>query len=117
MSLFNSFALEVTRYDSVSIVKGRHISGSDTTSTINITASAQPLTGKEMETLPENRRNTSAYKVFTETELQTSNDATGLKPDRLTLFGKLCEIIQVQAWQNGLINHYECIASEIDDKP
>jgi len=117
MSLFNSFALEVTRYDSVSIVKGRHVPGSDITSTINITCSAQPITGKEMETLPENRRNTSAYTVFTETELQTTNDATGLKPDRLTLFGKVCEIIQVQPWQNGLINHYECIASEIDDKP
>lgn len=117
MSLFNTFALEVTRYDSVSSVKGRHVPDNDVTSTINITCSAQPLTGKEMETLPENRRNTSSYRVFTETELQTTNDATGLKPDRLTLFGKLCEIIEVQPWQNGLINHYSCVASEIDDKP
>lgn len=117
MSLFNTFSLVVTRYDSVSIVKGRHVPENDITSTINITASAQPLTGKEMETLPENRRNTSAYKIFTRTELKTTDDATGLKPDRMTLFNKLCEIIQVQPWQNGLINHYECIASEIDDKP
>lgn len=117
MSLFNTFALVVTRYDSVSIVKGRHVPDDDITSTVDIECSAQPLSGKEMETLPENRRNTSAYTVFTETELKTNDDDTELKPDRLTLFGKLCEIIAVQPWQNGLINHYECIASEIDDKP
>jgi len=117
MSLFNTHSLEVTRYDSVSIVKGRHVPGSDSTTSINITASVQPLTGNEISTLPENRRSTSSYKIFTETELKITNSATGLKPDRVTLFGNLCEIIRVQAWQNGLIPHYECIASEINDKP
>lgn len=116
MSLFNTFSLEVTRYDSVSIVKGRHVPGSDATSTINISASVQPLSGSEISTLPENRRETSSYKIYTETELKTASGSENLKPDRLTLYGKLFEIIQVKGWQNGLIPHYECIASEINGK-
>lgn len=113
------FSLVVTRYTSISIVNGRHVPTSDTTTSFNITASVQPLDGKTVATLPENIRENESYRIYTSTELfPTREDATPqLKADRVTLFNKLFEVIKVEKWQNSILPHFNCVVVKIDDKP
>jgi len=116
MSLFNTLDIEVTRYLSVSIVKGRHVPSGDVTETLNDKGTIQPITAKEMQTLPENRREGGTYKVYTSIALKTTDTAGVLKADRLLINSKVYEVVQVQDWQNNIINHYKSFVSLIDDK-
>lgn len=74
---------------------------------IPITASIQPLTGEELEMLPEARREKEIYKMFTSFQVQTLTDEN---PDQVQFFSKTFEIYEVKPWQNNanftIINHY-----------
>lgn len=119
MSLFNTFSLVVTRYNSIATSFGRHDPSSDVTSTVNIKGSVQPLDGNTMETLPENKRELETYRLYTKTQLFTTREVGGskLKADQVEIFGKTFEVIRVEPWQNSLISHYKAIVSRIDGNP
>lgn len=107
MSLRN-FTVGVKRFDGVTTwVKGRPVNDSQTA--FNIKCSVQPLTGKEMEALPEARRNRASYWVYTSTLLQTVEDRN---PDTMTLFGEVYEVFTVEPWQNNIISHFKALAQK-----
>lgn len=99
----------VMRKTAGSYINGLWVEG--TRSTFEIQASVQPLTGKEMEMLPEGRRNSQAVKIYTRTMLNTVNDAN---PDILLAFGSQFEIQTVEPWQSNVINHFKCIGIKLD---
>ena len=116
MSILGTLTIPVTRYTSVSIVKGRHVPGSDVTSSFNTIGSVQPMTAKDMETLPEGRRDRGGFKLFTKDLLLNTDIPNTLKSDRVTIEGSLYEVIQSQNWKNGIINHFKALVVQIDDK-
>lgn len=94
-------------------VKGRVTSGTDTP--LNIMASIQPLTGKDLETLPEGLRESGTLRLYTDFELRTADQKTKTPADVVTLYGKRHIVIQVLPWGNNVINHFKCIVSEAND--
>jgi hypothetical protein len=109
MSLRN-FTLSIRRLASGAYVDGTW-QAEIVTSTFDIRASVQPLKPKEMETLPEGRRNSQAYRIYTDIELHTTRHQN---PDRVELFGEEFEILSVAVWQNGIISHYKAIAVKLE---
>lgn len=90
-------------------VNGFWVEGSS--STFNILATVQPVSGLEMQSLPEGRRESQAVKIYTSTQLRTIEDSKN--PDILLAFGYEFEIATVEPWQSNLINHYKCIAYKL----
>lgn len=76
-----------------------------------IVASIQPTTGKDLDAVPENRRSSAAFKIYTSSELQIA-DAGEQNSDELTIFGKQYEVIAKLPWQNNLLNHYKYIVAK-----
>jgi hypothetical protein len=109
MSLRN-FILSIRR-----LASGQYVDGTWTTEAeiapFDIIASVQPLTPKEMKTLPEGRRNSQAYRIYTDIELHTTRHQN---PDRVQLFGEEFEILSVEVWQNQIISHYKAIAIKVE---
>lgn len=95
-----------------SYVNGRWVEGSFTDSPI--TASIQPLIGEELQELPEDRRGTESYKMYTSSVIQTITDAN---PNQVLFHGKTFEVIQVFPWQNTSIffpvQHYKYICMRL----
>lgn len=72
---------------------------------ITIRTSVQPASSKDLELLPEGRREEAAYRLFTKSEL--------VNGDILSIFGIDHEILQVSIWQNGIIPHYSGLAVRV----
>lgn len=101
-----------------SYVNGRWVEGATTDSTI--TASIQPLTGEDMQSLPEARRESEAYNMFTSTQVRTVQEAgSNQNSDRILFGGKEFEVHQVHTWQNNanftIVNHYRYFILRIDN--
>ena len=90
------------------IVDGVYTDGAITPT--DILASTQPLTPHEIQQLPEGRRNSKSYWIFTDTAL---NMITSANPDLIEIDSKDYEIYKVEPWQNGLLNHYKCLVVEV----
>lgn len=90
---------------------GLWVEGASTTGTI--TASVQPLRGKEMEMLPEARRESQAYKLYTDTQLFTVDTTTNKNPDQVQINGDWHEVLIVEDWQNEILNHYKVIVVKL----
>lgn len=97
-------ALVVTRKTAGTVVDGLYVEG--VTSSINITASVQPLMPEEVDQLPEGKRTSDPRWLFTYTEL---NPASSANPDLVSIDGSLYEVDKVGQWQNNVINHYKCL--------
>lgn len=80
---------------------------------VNITASIQPLTARQMLLLPEGRRNTTAYNLFTSSRLFTAEPATNTNADKVILPDGTYEVFSCESWQNGIINHYKAVVTRI----
>lgn len=102
-----------TRREASTFVDGIAVPGAS--SVLNFTSSVQPLSGNEIETLPEGLRERANYWLYTSFELRTINQQTKTPPDEVILFGKTFIVKKVEAWQNGVINHYKVLVSEADD--
>ncbi len=105
MSSFRS-PLAVTRFTPGSYINGDWQEG--TRAEIAIQASAQPLNPKEMESLPEGRRDSQAVKIYPDTELFTVRDDTN--PDLVEYRGEVYEVISVAPHQSGVIDHFKAVA-------
>lgn len=105
--------LTVRRYaaGTYSTTTGKWIEGS--TSDFTIGASVQPLRGKEMELLPEARRESQAYKLYTDTQLFTVDTSSSENPDRVQINGTWHEVLIVEDWQNDVISHYKIVVVKL----
>lgn len=98
----------VKRVAAGSVIDGYYTNG--TSSTVNITASVQPLKPSDIQQLPEGRRNKKLFNIFTSTKL---NVVTSANPDKITIGTEDFELDQEEQWQNGILNHYKYLAIKV----
>ena len=79
------------------------------------TGSVQPLTGKELQFLPEGRRDIGLMKVYSNTPLSVSVEGSNIPGDVVIWAGRKWEIIRELVFANDLINHYKYIAALFND--
>ena len=96
-------------------VNGRYVEGS--TANISILASVQPADSRDIsrtiEMLPEGRRVTELYRLYTNVRLNTLTN--GENPDIATVDGGQFEVIAEANWSNNVINHYKYIINKIKE--
>lgn len=115
MSLFHPLTLTVRRKDPGSYVNGVWVEGTDVPD-FTIKASWQPLNGKDLETLEEGERLRVVYKGYTETELFPADPLTQEEGDIIEgPDGKDYEVVNVEPWQNNLINHYKFMVTRLKE--
>jgi hypothetical protein len=73
-----------------------------------IRANVQPVPAIVMETFPEGYRTKSAFILYTNTELNTSEDNLN-KPDVVMLYGKKYLVTKKEIWGSTELAHYEII--------
>ena len=110
MSSFRK-TIPCTRTAAGSYVNGIWVEGTATPFTIE--ASVQPLRAKEMIMVPEARRNSASYRLYTDTELFTVRPNVTTSPDRVTLFGETYEVLICEPWRNDVISHYKAIVVKL----
>jgi len=94
-------------------VNGFFEQGSETTLTIE--ASVQPAGDREVQLLPEGRRDAGAFRLFTDAVLQVAQEGTGKNNDVAMLEGAEYEIMAEMPWQNNLIPHRAYIAARVTE--
>ncbi len=92
--------------------EGRYTPGAAVDSIIY--ASVQPLSGRELERLPEGERQKHSVKVYTETELRTSDQAADTLADLLVINSGTFKVLRVDRW-SAVIPHYEAYAVREDE--
>lgn len=95
---------------------GSYVQGDWVVATVEnftFTGSVQPLTGKETEFLPENRRDTGLVKIYSNTPLAVSLEGSNTAGDVVIWAGKRWEVVQELVYANGLVEHYKYIAAYI----
>jgi hypothetical protein len=102
---------ELTAYNITGgqFTKGHWVKG--TPNQFTFKASVQPMIGRELEMLPEGRRHTQSYFLFTDNLLQT---VEGQNPDIVVIDNEQHEVFQRQNWQNQIIGHYRYIVIKLD---
>jgi len=70
--------------------------------------SVQPLTGRDVERLPEGLRDREARVVFTAADLRPANPAAGTHGDRVTFDGAEFEVQSAEPWVE-LGNYRRCV--------
>ena len=91
-------------------VSGFWVEGTE--SEITIQASVQPASYKEMELVDENRRETSKFKIYTDTLLRTAEKGSQ-NPDRVVYNSEEYEVVALGDWHNDVINHYKYLMSKV----
>lgn len=106
----SSFRKQIVRKTKATgtIIDGIFTEGATTPT--NIMASIQPIKPHEVEQLPEGRRDSQSYWLFTDIAL---NMITSSNPNLVTIAGEDYEVFKVEPWQNGILNHYKCLVSKV----
>lgn len=99
--------LTVTRYPAGSFIQGVWAQG--TPSSVSIQASVQPTSPHDLQRLPEGRRESVSYTLFSDEQLFTAQQGEGQNSDQVTLDGDLFEVVSCEKWQNGIVSHYKSI--------
>ena len=76
------------------------------------TASVQPTTPKQMQSLPEGRRNVASFSLYTNTELRTAEQHSH-QADIVVLDDGEYEVSAVERWNNGIIPHFVLIVTKV----
>ena len=102
MSPFNVFRkpLTVTRPAAGIYVDGLWVDGA--TSSLEIKASVQPATTDDLQSLPENRRQLGAYRLYSDSPFQSAKEGVQ-NPDLVVIHGDTYEIAQSEPWKNGVV--------------
>ena len=108
----NPFRSDFTVYRRVpgTRTEGKWVEGSEAAFTVS--ASAQPLRGEEMQSLPEGRRTMQAIKIYSDTELNTEDEENGISPDVFEFRGDRYEIVTSEPHQSGVIDHFKHLATK-----
>lgn len=101
--------LSVTRYAPGAYVDGFWVEGAP--STIQITASVQPASAEDMQTLPEGRRLTGAYRLFTDDTLFVADGQQ--QADVVQIDGHPYETMTTAHWHNGIVPHRSYLVSRV----
>ena len=101
------------RYAAGSKVKGRWVEGAD--SPLDFRASVQPISPETMASVPENRRETARYELYTDFRCKTVDKVAGTNADRVTIDGEEFEVFAVGVWQNKILPHYQVLVASIKD--
>lgn len=101
--------ITVRRRAAGSWVDGQWVEGSE--SSITIQASVQPARQDDMEMLPEGRRLTGAYRIYTDAELTIATEAGDQNADIVEIRGADYEVTARADWQNRLIDHRRYIVT------
>lgn len=100
----------VTRRLSSTFVNGRAVPDPSPT-TVQIVASVQPASGRDLLRLPEARRDNETRILFTVTKLWTGDQGGTYEADIVTVDGIAWEVQHVESWiQPGGDPVYRCIA-------
>lgn len=99
IDVFQSGTYTFTRTAKGSFTNGRYTKGA--TSNFSAIASIQPVTGRELQALPEAYHEKEVKIVFTKTALQA-----GTHPDQVTIDSVLYEVFKVEKWDAFGDTHY-----------
>lgn len=103
IELLQSGTYTVTRPNPTTLLNGRRVE--PTSTTFEITASAQPASGRSIASLPEGLRSSESMDVFTRTELRQARPDASVEGDRISIDGAVFEVANVKRW-NKLGNFY-----------
>jgi len=107
--------IRVTRVEkSGQYVNGTYVPGDFPVDVPNVRASIQPAPGKMMQSLPEGRRSSEAYLLYTDSMLYTAETSSSQNTDIVIINDTEFEVAKVGPWQNGVINHYEVLVVKAD---
>ena len=90
-------------------VKGRWQESTGTP--FEILASVQPTTPNEIESLPENRRESISYTLYSRDDLVSLGENEN--PDQVQIEDAWYEVTVKNTWKNGLINHNQYVVTKI----
>lgn len=107
ISRFKTGTYTVTRTAAGTRTLGRYTPGAP--STFSIVASIQPVTGRDLQTLPEGQRAEETRVVYTTTELRTRT-AT-VEPDTLSIDSETWAVTKVERWQAFGGTHYRAMVA------
>lgn len=112
IQLLQSGTYVVTRPDATTLLNGRRVE--PTTTTFEITASAQPASGRAIAALPEGLRSTEAMEIYTSAELRQARPEAGVEADRIAVDGAVFEVVNVKRW-NKLGNFYRATITRLSE--
>ena len=91
---------------------GRSTKGAITTAALY--GSVQPMDGDDLQVLPEGERTRRGRKVYTTTELRTTNVSAQTMNDQLYIDGVWWEVMHVQN-QRSVIAHYKVLVLAVQE--
>lgn len=112
MSLFKTHTLTVNRYSNGTYVKGKWVPGG-LSSSFPIQTSVQPLTGYDLQTLPEGLDVSTSFMIFPVEELRAADPKNSVPGDIVVMGGVNYMVQLVNPEQNGVIPHYETVISRV----
>jgi hypothetical protein len=101
---------QVTRRAKSTMVRGRSVAGA--TTAVQITASVQPATGRDLLQLEEGRRSVETRVVFTSAQLMIGAQGAPFESDLVAIDGRSWEVLKVESWEASPIGDgafYRCI--------
>lgn len=101
------------RYNAGAYVAGRWVEGSLADSSADAKGSIQPVRDREIQYLPEGKRNREAIVIYTANEIRTEDEGASLPPDIVVTRGKRFEVARV--WYHTTPwTHYKAICFLVD---
>lgn len=96
----------VTRRPAAGHVEGRR--APPVPESLQVKASVQPLSGRELERLPEGLQNREVRVIFTSVELLAGGGDDGYEPDLVAIDGSTWQVEKTEAWDQlgGLYRSY-----------
>ncbi len=82
---------------------------------MNVTGSVQPVSGKDTQFLQEGRRDVGTVKVYCNERLNVSVEGSENSGDVVIWRGKKWEVFQELDFANDIINHYKYLAGYIGE--
>ena len=102
----------VTRFLESEVVDG-YVQDPKPATPFPIDASFQPISQKDLQLLPEGMRNEGTVKIYTETELFTSDSSECGIPDRLCHEDIVYQVQSVDSWKD-IGNFFKVVAVRVD---
>lgn len=120
MRLLNLQSFEVERpatateeyYDDT----GKLVSATPESPNLEIKGSLQPVTGKDLQLLPDGFKHTDVRKLYTKTKLFTTDEDAGTSPDYLIIDGNRYQVQTVEQWTGVRLSHYKVMVSKVEKK-
>ena len=114
ISAFKTGTYTVTRTGGGTYSSGVYTAGS--TSTFDITASVQPVSGRDLQVLPEGQHGNEVRVIYTTTELRTRNPTNA--GDKISIGSEDWEVFRFERWEAFGLNlsgdHYRAFASRLE---